>query len=169
NHVGDWGTQIGMLIAHMESLRTQSGSEMNELSLQLSDLESFYRAAKKRFDEEAGFADIARGYVVKLQAGDEDCLAAWQLFITESLRHCEEIYDLLGVTLKPEDLKPESFYNNELENIVNLLDEKGMLTLSDGAKCVFQEQFKGKEGTPVPAIVQKSDGGYLYATTDLAA
>lgn len=173
NHVGDWGTQFGMLIAHMESLQTKSlrahrGADA-ELSVQLSDLESFYREAKTRFDQEPGFADLARGYVVKLQAGDEACLAAWQLFITESLRHCEDIYALLGVTLKPSDLKPESFYNNVLLDIVNVLDKKGLLTVSEGAKCVFLEEFKGKEGTPVPAIVQKSDGGYLYATTDLAA
>jgi len=174
NHVGDWGTQFGMLIAHMESLRTESLGEQNgsvdaEVSVQLSDLESFYRQAKTRFDQEPGFADLARSYVVKLQAGDEACLAAWQLFITESLRHCEDIYALLGVTLKPSDLKPESFYNNVLADIVNALDEAGLLTVSEGARCVFLDEFKGKEGTPIPAIVQKSDGGYLYATTDLAA
>src|SRR5690606_30786283 len=112
NHVGDWGTQFGMLIAHMESLREQNDSAEAEMSVQLSDLESFYRQAKSRFDQEPGFADLARSYVVKLQAGDEACLAAWRLFITESLRHCEDIYALLGVTLKPDDLKPESFYNN---------------------------------------------------------
>jgi len=174
NHVGDWGTQFGMLIAHMESLRTENLGEQNgsvdaELSVQLSDLESFYRQAKTRFDQEPGFADLARSYVVKLQAGDEACLAAWQLFITESLRHCEDIYALLGVTLKPSDLKPESFYNNVLADIVNALDEAGLLTVSEGARCVFLDEFIGKEGTPIPAIVQKSDGGYLYATTDLAA
>src|SRR5690606_36888305 len=140
-----------------------------EMSVQLSDLESFYRQAKSRFDQEPGFADLARSYVVKLQAGDEACLAAWRLFITESLRHCEDIYALLGVTLKPDDLKPESFYNNVLADVVNVLDEAGLLTVSEGAKCVFLEEFKGKEGNPITAIVQKSDGGYLYATTDLAA
>lgn len=169
NHVGDWGTQFGMLIAHMESLRGQNDSADAEMSVQLSDLESFYRQAKTRFDQEPGFADLARSYVVKLQAGDEACLAAWRLFITESLRHCEDIYALLGVTLKPDDLKPESFYNNVLADIVNALDEAGLLTVSEGAKCVFLDEFKGKEGNPIPAIVQKSDGGYLYATTDLAA
>ena len=107
--------------------------------------------------------------MVKLQQGDAECLSAWQQFIDESLSHCEDIYERLGVLLSRDDLKPESFYNNELENIVNALDEHGMLTVSEGARCVFLEEFTGKEGAPLPAIVQKSDGGYLYATTDLAA
>lgn len=165
NHVGDWGTQFGMLIAHMESLRENS----SQVLVQLADLESFYRQAKTRFDREPGFADLARGYVVKLQQGDADCLKAWQQFIDESLSHCEDIYDRLGVLLTRKDLKPESFYNNELESIINALEEKGMLSVSEGASCVFLEEFTGKEGAPLPAIVQKSDGGYLYATTDLAA
>ncbi|MDO9318765.1 MAG: arginine--tRNA ligase [Gammaproteobacteria bacterium] len=165
NHVGDWGTQFGMLIAHMESL----GENSAKVHTQLADLETFYREAKSRFDLEPGFADLARSYVVKLQGGDRDCLSAWQKFIDESLGHCEDIYELLGVTLSKDDLRPESFYNNELANIVNALREADMLTASEGAQCVFLEEFKGKEGSPLPAIVQKSDGGYLYATTDLAA
>lgn len=165
NHVGDWGTQFGMLIAHMQSL--QSASE--PLSTKLSDLETFYREAKQRFDAEPGFADLARSYVVKLQQGDADCLQAWQTFIDESLGHCENVYELLGVTLSRADLQPESFYNPELSNIIATLDERGMLSVSNGAKCVFLDEFKGKEGAPLPAIVQKSDGGFLYATTDLAA
>ena len=165
NHVGDWGTQFGMLIAHMESLKANTA----ELSTELADLETFYRQAKQRFDSEEGFAETARGYVVRLQSGDPACLQAWQTFIDESLGHCETVYQHLGVTLRRADLKPESFYNPELANIVNALDEKGMLSVSEGAKCVFLEQFTGKEGAPLPTIVQKSDGGYLYATTDLAA
>lgn len=165
NHVGDWGTQFGMLIAHMESLRQNS----SQVPVQLADLESFYREAKTRFDNEPGFADLARSFVVKLQQGDADCLSAWQQFIDESLSHCEDIYERLGVLLSRDDLKPESFYNNELDDIVNALDEHGMLTVSEGARCVFLEEFTGKEGAPLPAIVQKSDGAYLYATTDLAA
>ncbi len=165
NHVGDWGTQFGMLIAHMESLSEKSATNHTRLA----DLETFYREAKSRFDLEPGFADLARRYVVKLQGGDRDCLNAWQKFIEESLRHCEEIYDLLGVTLSKADLKPESFYNSELAGIVNALRENKMLTESEGAQCVFLDEFKGKDGSPLPAIVQKSDGGYLYATTDLAA
>lgn len=165
NHVGDWGTQFGMLIAHMASLESANA----QVSTELTDLENFYRQAKKRFDDEEGFAETARSYVVKLQQGDPDCLNAWQSFIDESLGHCESVYKLLGVTLRREDLKPESFYNPELANIIQALDDKGLLSVSEGARCVFLEQFKGKEGAPLPTIVQKSDGGYLYATTDLAA
>jgi arginyl-tRNA synthetase len=169
NHVGDWGTQFGMLIAHMESLRAQSSEPSTELSIKLSDLEAFYREAKTRFDTEPGFADMARSYVVKLQGGDSDCLSAWQHFINESLRHCQQIYEKLGVTLQHSDLKPESFYNDRLPFVIETLENEGLLSLSEGAKCVFLEEFNGKEGAPLPAIVQKSDGGYLYATTDLAA
>lgn len=165
NHVGDWGTQFGMLIAHMESLRAESTNTPK----QLSDLEAFYRSAKRRFDDEPGFADLARQYVVRLQQGDAACLQAWQQFIDESLKHCEIIYDILGVTLDRDDLRAESFYNADLPDIISLLDDAGLLSVSEGAKCVFLEEFKGKEGAPLPTIVQKSDGGYLYATTDLAA
>ena len=165
NHVGDWGTQFGMLIAHMESLQQESA----KLSLQLSDLEAFYREAKQRFDDEPGFAETARQYVVKLQGGDPDCLRAWRFFIETSLGHCESVYERLGVTLSRKDLKPESFYNPQLDHIIQSLDELGLLSISEGAKCVFMEEFTGKEGAPLPTIVQKSDGGYLYATTDLAA
>ena len=165
NHVGDWGTQFGMLIAHMESL----GENSAQVHTHLADLETFYREAKTRFDQEPGFADLARGYVVKLQRGDPACLQAWKKFIDESLSHCENVYQRLGVTLTTRDLMPESFYNNELDGILNSLRETGLLTVSEGAQCVFLDEFTGKEGTPLPAIVQKSDGGYLYATTDLAA
>ena len=165
NHVGDWGTQFGMLIAHMNSL----SSDERALSKNLADLEGFYRAAKQRFDAEPGFADQARAYVVKLQQGDADCLGAWQRFIEESLQHCEEVYNLLSVGLKRSDLRAESFYNSELPTIVDDLYDKGLLTESDGAKCVFLDEFKGKDGSPLPVIIQKSDGGYLYASTDLAA
>lgn len=165
NHVGDWGTQFGMLIAHMNSL----SSDNRALSKNLADLEGFYRAAKQRFDAEPGFADQARAYVVKLQQGDADCLTAWQRFIEESLQHCEEVYNLLSVGLKRSDLRAESLYNSELSTIVDDLYDKGLLTESDGAQCVFLGEFKGKDGSPLPVIIQKSDGGYLYASTDLAA
>jgi len=165
NHVGDWGTQFGMLIAHMNSL----SSDENTLSSNLADLEGFYRAAKQRFDAEPEFADQARAYVVKLQQGDADCLAAWQRFIDESLRHCEDIYNLLSISLKRSDLRAESFYNNDLANIVDDLNDKGLLSESDGAQCVFLDDFKGKDGSPLPVIIQKRDGGFLYASTDLAA
>jgi len=165
NHVGDWGTQFGMLISYMQEVGTTHG----EVAAKLADLEEFYRAAKTRFDDDPAFAERARNSVVKLQSGDPEMLQVWAHFIDESLRHCEAVYRKLKITLRREDLKPESFYNNVLESIVNILNERGMLSISDGARCVFLPQFIGKEGEPLPVIIQKSDGAYLYATTDLAA
>ena len=156
NHIGDWGTQFGMLIAYLEEMGEDgSGS--------LSDLEQFYKDAKGRFDADAAFADTAREYVVKLQGGDAHCRHLWESFIDKSLGHCEEVYTKLGVKLTREDVRAESSYNAALAGVVTTLDDKGMLTLSDGAQCVFLE------GDDHPYLVQKSDGGYLYATTDLAA
>ena len=140
-----------------------------DLPNQLADLESFYRAAKERFDADPEFADTARSSVVKLQGGDEEHLVAWQQFIDESLKHCQSIYDKLNVTLSKKDLKPESFYNKELEGVVRKLEDASLLSISDGARCVFLPEFTGKDGEPLPVIIQKTDGGYLYATTDLAA
>ena len=165
NHVGDWGTQFGMLISYMREL----GEAQGDLPTQLADLESFYRAAKQRFDEDPEFANIARSSVVKLQGGDEEHLTAWQLFIDESLKHCQAVYDKLNVTLSRKDLKAESFYNKELEGVVKKLEDAALLSVSDGARCVFLPEFTGKDGEPLPVIIQKTDGGYLYATTDLAA
>ena len=162
NHVGDWGTQFGMLLAYLEEQPAAAESE-------LSDLETFYRAAKKRFDESPEFADRARELVVKLQASDEACLKLWHRFNEISLSHCQKVYDRLNVKLTPADVKGESAYNSELPGIVTELDAKGLLTESDGARCVFLEEFKNAEGNPLPVIVQKAGGGYLYATTDLAA
>tara|TARA_B110000444_G_scaffold219289_1_gene219347 strand:- start:466 stop:2205 length:1740 start_codon:yes stop_codon:yes gene_type:complete len=165
NHVGDWGTQFGMLISYMRELRASQGN----LPTELSDLESFYRAAKERFDADPTFADTARSSVVKLQSGDADHLVAWQQFIDESLKHCQELYDKLNVTLSRKDLKAESFYNKDLEGVVKKLEDASLLSISNGARCVFMQEFTGKDGNPLPVIIQKTDGGYLYATTDLAA
>ena len=161
NHVGDWGTQFGMLMAYLQ--------ENPITSDELSDLENFYRAAKQRFDESEEFADRARGLVVKLQAGDPDCLALWTKFKDISLSHCQKIYELLNVKLTMADVMGESAYNDDLANVVSDLKAKGLLVESKGAQCVFLEEFKTAEGEPLPVIVQKADGGYLYATTDLAA
>ena len=161
NHVGDWGTQFGMLVAHLDETGTNSTA--------LADLEVFYQAAKSRFDDDPAFADRARAVVVDLQSGDVQTLARWQRFIDISLGHCEEIYQRLGVSLTEADVRAESAYNEDLAQVVTDLDTAGLLTESDGAKCVFLDEFKGKDGAPLPLIVQKSDGGYLYATTDLAA
>ena len=169
NHVGDWGTQFGMLIAYMRELDREFNKSASVLQTELEDLETFYRAAKDKFDSDPAFADRARLSVVRLQGGDPEYLEAWQSFIDESLRHCQEIYRRLDVGLTLADLDAESRYNDDLEGIIRELDEKGLLQESDGARCVFLPEFKGKDGEPLPVIVQKSDGGYLYSTTDLAA
>jgi arginyl-tRNA synthetase len=163
NHVGDWGTQFGMLIAYLE----EQPAGDNETAL--ADLESFYRAAKKRFDESPEFADRARKLVVALQGGDADCLKKWTEFNRISLSHCLEVYERLGVSLSAEHVRGESAYNDDLAVVVNELKAKNLLTESDGAQCVFLDEFRNKDGDPLPVIVQKADGGYLYATSDLAA
>lgn len=169
NHVGDWGTQFGMLIAYMREVGQERNKGVSVLQTELEDLETFYRAAKDKFDSDPAFADRARSSVVKLQGGDPEYLEAWRSFIDESLRHCQEIYDRLDVGLTLADLDAESRYNDDLEGIIRELEEKGLLQESDGARCVFLPEFRGKYGEPLPVIVQKSDGGYLYSTTDLAA
>lgn len=164
NHFGDWGTQFGMLITYMQDLPAERA-----LVAELADLESFYRAAKQRFDSEPAFAERARANVVKLQSGDPACLELWRKFIDVSIAHCQELYERMDITLKPSDIVPESFYNERLDGIVAELARQGLLTESDGAQCVFLDEFRTREGEPLPVIVQKSGGGYLYATTDLAA
>ncbi|MEG5265281.1 arginine--tRNA ligase [Pseudomonas sp. JDS28PS106] len=161
NHVGDWGTQFGMLLAYLQ--------EKPATSDELSDLENFYRAAKQRFDESEEFAERARALVVKLQAGDAECLALWTRFNEISLSHCQQTYERLNVKLTPADVKGESAYNDDLANVVSDLKASGLLVKSNGAQCVFLEEFRTAEDTPLPVIVQKAGGGYLYATTDLAA
>ncbi|HHD80149.1 MAG TPA: arginine--tRNA ligase, partial [Campylobacterales bacterium] len=155
NHIGDWGTQFGMLIAYLE----EQGADGNQ---NLKDLEQFYKDAKKRFDESDEFANKAREYVVKIQQGDPHCLELWQKFIDISLQHCEDVYKKLSVKLTRDDVRAESFYNPRLPKVVETLQNRGLLVDSNGAKCVFLD------GSDVPVIVQKGDGGYLYATTDLA-
>jgi len=157
NHIGDWGTQFGMLIAYLEEQNTDGNRQ------ELKDLEQFYKDAKVRFDESPEFANKAREYVVKIQSGDEHCLELWQSFINASLGHCEEVYETLNVNLTRDDVRAESFYNDQLPQVIETLKEKNISTTSNGAECVFLE------GDENPIIVQKSDGGYLYATTDLAA
>ncbi|OFC68846.1 arginine--tRNA ligase [Alteromonas confluentis] len=164
NHMGDWGTQFGMLLAHLSD---KLENQMAETAL--SDLEDFYREAKVRFDEEEGFADRAREYVVRLQSGDEQCLKLWDQFIDISIKHSEEVYDKLNVSLTREDIMGESAYNDDLANVVADLKEKGIVVEDQGAQVAFLSELADKEGKPAVYIVQKSGGGYLYSTTDLAA
>jgi arginyl-tRNA synthetase len=164
NHIGDWGTQFGMLLAHMDEIQQQSDTNFN-----LTDLESFYLAAKQRFDADPTFADAARSWVVKLQSHDAVAQALWKRFIDLSLTHCQALYQILGVQLTAEDVRAESAYNPDLPGVIASLEEKGFIQEQDGTKCVFLAQFTGKDKQPLPIIVQKKDGGFLYATTDLAA
>lgn len=165
NHMGDWGTQFGMLIAELE---LQLG-EGEQAELALSDLETFYQQSKKHFDADAAFADTARSYVVKLQSGDAHCRKLWQQFIEVSVAHNLSIYRQLNVSLGAEDIQPESAYNDDLEQVVKDLVDLGLAVDSDDAKVVFLEELADKNGDPSAMIVQKSGGGFLYATSDLAA
>ena len=161
NHVGDWGTGFGRLVAHLED----SGEDAE----QLADLERFYTEASAKFAADAAFAERARRVVVRLQQGDAATRARWQRYIDVSMAHCQAVYDALGVGLRPEHVRGESAYNDALAEVVADLRAKGLVTESDGALCVFLDGFEGKDGQPTPIIVRKSDGGYLYHSTDLAA
>jgi arginyl-tRNA synthetase len=165
NHMGDWGTQFGMLIAELEE--TLDGGDTPELAL--GDLEVFYQQSKKHFDEDEAFADRARDYVVKLQSGDAHCKALWKKFIEVSVAHNLDIYKRLNVGLREAHIKPESAYNDDLEPVVEDLFQRGIAIESDGAKVVFLPELADKNGNPSPMIIQKSGGGYLYSSTDLAA
>ena len=163
NHVGDWGTQFGMLTTYLLD------AEHEGHALELDDLEDFYRRAKQRFDEDADFATRARETVVRLQGGDAEINALWRRFLDISLQHCEAVYEKLGVGLARADVMGESAYNAALPGIVADLKAKGLAVESEGAQVVFLDEFKGKDGAAAAYIVQKQDGGYLYSTTDLAA
>ena len=165
NHMGDWGTQFGMLIAELE----QQLSEGEQAELALGDLEIFYQQSKKHFDEDPGFADTARAYVVKLQSGDAHCRTLWEKFIQVSVAHNLEIYRQLNVGLSAEHIMPESAYNDDLQNVLDDLMAAGIAVESEGAKVVFLDELADKNGNPSVMIVQKSGGGFLYATSDLAA
>ena len=161
NHVGDWGTQFGRLVAHM--------IDCGEDSEHLADLERFYTQASARVDADPTFAARARRVVVDLHAGEPAVLARWRRYIDISLAHCQAVYDALGVSLDATHVRGESAYNSDLADAVADLQAKGLITESDGALCVFLDEFKGKDGNTVPVIVRKSDGAYLYHSTDVAA
>lgn len=163
NHVGDWGTQFGMLVAYLVEQQKTGDADMA-----LSDLEGFYRNAKVRFDEDEDFANTSRDYVVKLQSSDAAVLDLWRQFVASSMQHAEEVYAKLGVLLTPEDVIGESYYNNDLQPVVDDLMARGLAVESEGAKVVFLPEFKNKEGEDAAYIVQKAGGGFLYSTTDLA-
>lgn len=163
NHVGDWGTQFGMLIAWLEKQQQENAGEMA-----LSDLEGFYRDAKKHYDEDEVFAERARNYVVKLQGGDTYFLEMWRKLVDITMTQNQITYDRLNVTLTRDDVMGESLYNPMLPGIVADLKAKGLAVESEGATVVFLDEYKNKEGEPMGVIIQKKDGGYLYTTTDIA-
>ena len=164
NHVGDWGTQFGMLITHLKQVAPEALEHPD--AVDLGDLVAFYRQAKARFDDDESFQTISREEVVKLQGGDPVSLKAWGLLCDQSRREFQKIYDQLGIRLTE---RGESFYNPYLQAVVDDLRAAGLLVVDAGAGCVFLEGVSGKDGQPLPLIVQKSDGGFNYATTDLAA
>jgi len=166
NHIGDWGTQFGMLTRYLDEQRKTSDPQH---LADIKDMEDFYRRSKELFDSDPEFARQSREYVVKLQSNDKHVKFNWEAIRNASLRHCHEIYNQLNVLLSKEDIRGESFYNEELSSVISVLSVANLIEESDGAQCVFLEGFKSKNGDPLPLIVQKSDGAYLYATTDLAA
>ncbi len=164
NHIGDWGTQFGMLIANLERIQKEKG----EVSMELSDLEGFYRESKKLYDEDEEFAVTARGYVVKLQGGDAFCADMWKKLVDVTMVQNQRNYDRLNVSLTRDNVMGESMYNSMLAPIVADLQEKGLAVESDGAQVVYLDEYKNKDGDPMGVIVQKRDGGFLYTTTDIA-
>ncbi|MFF0315290.1 arginine--tRNA ligase [Micromonospora sp. NPDC005252] len=165
NHLGDWGTPFGMLIEHLADLGEAEAA--HELSM--GDLDSFYKAARAKFDADEAFAERSRLRVVALQGGDPVTLRLWRLLVEQSERYFLTVYDRLDVTLTERDFHGESSYNDLLAPVVEDLGRLGLLRESDGAACVFPPGSVGRGGEPLPLIVRKSDGGYGYAATDLAA
>jgi arginyl-tRNA synthetase len=163
NHVGDWGTPFGMLLEQLADLG-ESGADAG-----VRELVTFYKAARTKFDGDPAFAERSRRRVVLLQAGDPATLALWRRFLGVSVDHIQDLYRRLNITLRPEDIAGESRYNADLPDVVAELEKLGVARTSEGAVCVFPPGFSGREGEPVPLIVRKQDGGYGYATTDLAA
>ena len=164
NHIGDWGTQFGMLITQLKDLYEGNLKEIEKIKI--SDLVEFYKASKKRFDNEIEFQKRSRQEVIKLQSGDKESIAAWKLLCNQSRKEFEEIYKILNIRINE---RGESFYNPYLKSIIDDLNYKKILVEDQGAKCVFLEGMNNKEGNALPLIIQKKDGGYNYATTDLAA
>ncbi|MFY9782589.1 MAG: arginine--tRNA ligase [Acidimicrobiales bacterium] len=165
NHVGDWGTNFGMLIEHLLDL----GEGHAAATLSIGDLDEFYREARVKFDTDDAFKGRSRTRVVALQGGDPETLRLWHVLVNQSIAYFSEVYTKLDVTLTAEDVVGESYYNKMLEDVVRDLNAAGLLVESEGALCVFPEGFQNREGEPLPLIVQKSDEGFGYAASDLAA
>jgi arginyl-tRNA synthetase len=165
NHLGDWGTQFGLLLEHLLDVGEEAANEQ----LAAGEINEFYRAANAKFKADPSFAERARRRVVALQAGDPETLRLWNMLIGDSKKYYNSVYTRLGVTLTDADLYPESFYNPMLASVCAELEADGIAVMSDGALCAFPPGFTGRDGSPLPLILRKSDGGYGYATTDMAA
>jgi arginyl-tRNA synthetase len=165
NHIGDWGTQFGMLLEHLLDVGEESADEQ----LAAGEINAFYQAANAKFKADPSFAERSRLRVVALQAGDPETLRLWTQVINDTKQYYNTIYARLGVTLTDADLDPESFYNSMLADVCDELQADGVAVISDGALCSFPPGFTGRDGAPLPLILRKSDGGYGYGTTDMAA
>jgi arginyl-tRNA synthetase len=165
NHIGDWGTQFGILLEHLVDVGEDSANEQ----LAAGEINAFYQAANAKFKGDPSFAERSRLRVVALQAGDPETLRLWTMVINDTKKYYNSIYARLGVTLTDADLDPESFYNSMLADVCDELQADGVAVISDGALCAFPPGFTGRDGAPLPLILRKSDGGYGYATTDMAA
>jgi arginyl-tRNA synthetase len=165
NHLGDWGTQFGLLLEHLLDVGEEAANEQ----LAAGEINEFYRAANAKFKSDPSFAERSRRRVVALQAGDPETLRLWNMLIGDSKKYYNSVYTRLGVTLTDADLYPESFYNPMLASVCAELEADGIAVMSDGALCAFPPGFTGRDGSPLPLILRKSDGGYGYATTDMAA
>ena len=164
NHIGDWGTPFGMLIEHLVDLGEADAAH----ELGVGDLDGFYKEARRKFEDDDVFKERARARVVALQGGDSDTLRLWKTLVSESTKYFNHVYGLLDVLLTDDDLAGESKYNDLLPQVVDRLSKLGLLVESDGAEVVFPAGFTNREGDPLPLIIRKGDGGYNYATTDLA-
>jgi arginyl-tRNA synthetase len=164
-HLGDWGTQFGMLIEHALDI----GEQATAKELEAGEFTAFYQAARAKFDAEPSFGDRSRQRVVQLQAGDEQAMRLWRMLVDDSLVYLRDVYARLDITLTDADMDPESFYNPVLASVSGELEDKGIAVISDGALCAFPPGFSGRDGRPVPLMLRKSDGGYGYASTDVAA
>jgi arginyl-tRNA synthetase len=164
DHLGDWGTQFGMLVEFL----SDNGTIPQELP-PLGDLNAFYKQAQVKFKEDEEFATKARARVALLQGGDEDSLRAWRHIYDQTMTHLLEMYSRLGVLLAADDSRGESFYNDMLADVCKELEEKGIAEMSDGALVIYTEGIVDRDGNPFGLIIRKSDGGYGYGTTDLAA
>jgi arginyl-tRNA synthetase len=165
NHIGDWGTQFGLLLEHLLDV----GEEVSYEQLAAGEINAFYQAAKEKFDDDPAFAERSRRRVVALQSGDPETLRLWQVLVRDSEQYYNVIYERLGVTLTDADLAPESFYNDMLADVCDELESLGVAVISDGALCAFPPGFTARDGSPLPIILRKSDGGYGYDATDMAA